>query len=105
MSVSQTPSGTATTRLSPIEPAPPRRLLDAALAATVGDRQAEEELRLAVGEHTRALRAAGFPPERVLVLMKTAMMHAGLAHAANEQERSLLASVITWCIGEYYRPG
>ena len=105
MSISQTPFGTATTRLSPIEPAPPRQLLDAALAATVPDRQAEEELRVAVCEHTRTLRAAGLPLERVLVLMKTAMAHAGLAHSANELERSLLASVVSWCAGEYYRSG
>lgn len=104
MPVSPNPPGVATSPLHPIDPAPPRGLVDAALAATGSDGQDTDDLRLAVREHTRALRACGLPPERVLVLMKTAMAHAGLAHSANELERSLLESVVKWCIEEYYRP-
>jgi hypothetical protein len=73
---------------------------------------ATPELRDAVRDYVRELRARGYPPERVLVAVKALTAEAGLkatgawadVHSPSAHpEKGITDHVVDWCIGEYFR--
>ena len=79
------------------------RLLEAARRLVAADRpaaEAELPLRLEVSRYTRALRADGQPPERVLALVKQAVEPALLGRST--ERREVLESVVRWFVEAYY---
>jgi hypothetical protein len=59
-------------------------------------------LREAVCAFVAALRSAGLPPERTLVLVKAVM---GSVHPAPhhiDRQRELTGRIAGWCVEEYY---
>jgi len=80
------------------------RLLEAArlLLATSRPPDAGEDspLRREVSRYTRALRADGQPPERVLALVKQAVEPALLGRSV--ERREVLESVVRWFVEAYY---
>jgi len=87
--------------------APPalETLRDAFTGAARAGNFAAAGLRDAVCEYTRECRAAGLPPERVLVAVKAAAAAVGLVHRGQGEPNQELERVVRWCISEYYRAG
>ncbi len=71
------------------------------------DAESIEALRLAVHSFTVALRDAGTTPERVLIILKTAIHKRSLLsiapHASDWKGDQLREKISTWCIEEYFR--
>ena len=82
----------------------PERLLEAARQLVAADHpsaaDAEVPLRLEVSRYTRALRADGQPPERVLALVKQAVEPALVGRST--ERREVLESVVRWFVEAYY---
>ena len=80
------------------------RLLAAARQLVAAERPAADDaevpLRLEVSRYTRALRADGQPPERVLALVKQAVEPALLGRST--ERREVLESVVRWFVEAYY---
>jgi hypothetical protein len=68
------------------------------------------ELYAAVSELARTMRAAGEPPERLLVAMKNELYEVlGVpkdlyALGGDSPTAQLVNQIITWCVEAYYRP-
>ena len=77
------------------------RVLEASARDTAGE---NGEIREAVCDFVRELKARGLAPERVLVSVKNVIAAADGGEEGEEQRR-FLQQLITWCIEEYYRAG
>jgi hypothetical protein len=62
-----------------------------------------DRVRDSVCQFTAEWRAAGEPPERVVVGVKTALRLALREDAGQENLRVMTRRAVQWCIGAYYR--
>jgi hypothetical protein len=60
------------------------------------------ELRASVTAYVRHLRDDGVPPERMLVLVKTAMRESTPSELDSQEARTLLEDVVRWSVDAYY---
>ena len=83
--------------------APPAELLRdlTQLAATPGVEPGT--LRTLVCGYVDVLKAAGYPPERVVIAVKAAARDAGLRYSTILESRLALDRIVRWAIAEYYR--
>ena len=74
-------------------------------------RAATPELRDAVRDHVRELKESGYPPERVLIVVKALLADAGVrktgpvadgGSATLGPETEIVERVVVWCIEEYF---
>jgi hypothetical protein len=74
-------------------------------AARVGQ-AATPELRAAVQNYVRGLKASGYPPEQVLVAVKALIAEAGVKRgvSADSPGAVLIDRVVAWCIEAYFPP-
>ncbi|MFN2567396.1 MAG: hypothetical protein ABR499_20560 [Gemmatimonadaceae bacterium] len=88
-------------------------LVLAVVRAARAARAPTAELRDAVCAYVRDLKARGYPPERVLVAVKTLAADAGLRRTAwadrdsksvhQSPEDEIMDRVVAWCIEEFFR--
>ena len=93
--------------LPPSCPDIPVRVRDAltgAFAAPVRTPRAEDRTRLelAVRACTRDLRDEGWPPERVLIVLKHSALSVPASAMSGELGHAVLDDVVRWTIDEYY---
>jgi len=60
------------------------------------------QLRASVTAYVRALRAEQTPPQRALVLVKTAVQEAPPPALDADEARALMDDVVRWCVEAYY---
>src|SRR3712207_4794075 len=68
------------------------------------------ELREAVCDYVRELKARGYPPERMLVAVKTVVAEGGIRRkawadrdlTAIHPESEVIDHVVTWCVEQYF---
>jgi len=85
------------------------RLILAVVRAARAARSPTPELREAVCDYVRELKARGYPPERVLVAVKALLAEGGVKRsawadgdaAAIHPENEVVDRVVTWCVEEY----
>ncbi len=89
------------------------RLILAVVRAAREARAATPELRDAVCDYVRELKERGYPPERVLIVVKALLAEAGVKRtgpladrgsATLGPETEIVESVVAWCIEEYFPP-
>ena len=86
------------------------RLILTVVRAARAARAPTPELREAVREYVHELKTWGYPPERVLVAVKTLVAEGGIRRtawadrdeAAVHPENEIIDQVVTWCIEEYF---
>jgi hypothetical protein len=89
------------------------RLVLAGVRAAREAHAATSELREAVCAHVRELKERGYPPERVLIVVKVLLAEAGIrktgpladrGSATLVPETEIVDRVVAWCIEEYFSP-
>jgi hypothetical protein len=89
------------------------RLVLAGVRAAREAHGATSELREAVCAYVRELKERGYPPERVLVVVKALLAEAGIrktglladrGSATPGPETEIVNHVVKWCIEEYFPP-
>jgi hypothetical protein len=79
-------------------------ILSIVRAASVGP-SATPELRDAVQNYVRGLKAIGYPPEQVLVAVKALIAEAGIKQrggSARRRDAELADRIVAWCIAAYF---
>lgn len=68
--------------------------------------KATPELRAAVQEYVRRLKASGYPPEQVIIAVKALVAEAGIARRAwgDRVQSDIPDRVVAWCIEAYFPP-
>ena len=61
-----------------------------------------EQLRATVVAYVRQLKADGLPPERVLVLVKAAVLEATPPEFERGEARALMEEAVRWSVEAYY---
>ena len=89
-------------RLDPVLPRADSQLLGYLSALAAGDAVDEAAIESTVRTYARALRAAGAPPEKMIVAVKAAASGAGLYKDGGPRQISF-EQVVRWSIAEYYR--
>lgn len=83
------------------------RLRQAVLDAAARDTASMDQLRLAVGRFTVALRDRGTTPERVLIALKTVINNRSFVsiapHISDWSGDELRQRASTWCIEAFFR--
>jgi hypothetical protein len=89
------------------------RLVLAVVRAAREARAATPELRETVCDYVRELKDRGYPPERVLIVVKALLAEAGIkktgrladwGSATLGRETEIVERVVAWCIEEYFPP-
>ena len=89
---------------------PSAEALRGAFRSALGGRQPAdlERVRVAACEYVRDLRVRGVSPEAVVVSVKDILRRAIAGqtptHDSRREADMLVERIVTWCIGEYYRP-
>lgn len=88
-------------------------LVLAIVRAAKAARAPTAELHAALCAYVREFRAVGYPPERMLVSVKTRIAEAGLRRTAwadadsrpvhQSPEDEIIDRIVAWCIEEYFR--
>lgn len=99
-----TPAAGDPTAPRPAPPPTPDALLRALARARSATELEAADVLAEVCAYVRACRAAGLPPERVLVAVKAVAAESGLTPQRAGEPPGPLEWVVRWCIEEYYRP-
>jgi hypothetical protein len=85
------------------------RLILAVVRAAREARTTTPELRDAVCDYVSELKERGYPPERVLVVVKALVAEAGIRKgrmpavaASLDPETEIIERVVAWCIEDYF---
>ena len=87
----------------PLSAASPAHFVRALREAAAAPNVDTGPLRDTVLAYTRGGRAAGLPPERVIIGLKAAADNAGMRTAYWGADTTLVEAAVRWCIQEYYR--
>jgi hypothetical protein len=77
-------------------------LVDASATTVQASQALRAELRAAVTAYVRYLRVDGVPPERMLVLVKSAIREAAPPELDAHEARDLVEDVVRWSVEAYY---